>query len=60
MCLCVCVCVCMLRGGGIMRDEEKESVIEGILVLNLSPEFTNVLVFSSLSGEILFVFLPLL
>ena len=22
--VCVCVYVCMLRGGGIMRDEEKE------------------------------------
>ena len=40
-----------------MRDEEKVGVIEGILVLNLSSDLTNV---SSLSGEILFVFLPLL
>lgn len=34
----VCVCIYMLRGGGIMRDEEKVGVIEGILVLNLSSD----------------------
>ena len=44
----VCVCVCRLRGGGIMRDEEKVGVIEGILVMNLSSDLTNV---SSLSEK---------
>ena len=46
LCTCVgwererekCVCVCVLRGGRIMRDEEKVGVIEGILVLNLSSD----------------------
>ena len=38
LCVCLCVCVYMLRGGGIMRDEEKVGVIEGILVLNLSSD----------------------
>ena len=46
LCTCVgwererekCVCVCVLRGGRIMRDEEKVGVIKGILVLNLSSD----------------------
>ena len=38
VCVCLCVCVYILRGGGIMRDEEKVGVIEGILVLNLSSD----------------------
>ena len=38
LCVCLFVCVYMLRGGGIMRDEEKVGVIKGILVLNLSSD----------------------
>ena len=37
MCLCVCVYI-YVEGRGIMRDEEKVGVIEGILVLNLSSD----------------------
>ena len=37
MCLCVFVYI-YVEGRGIMRDEEKVGVIEGILVLNLSSD----------------------
>lgn len=52
------------RGGGgscagILKDGEREGVMDGILVLNSSPDLTNVLVFPSLSEEIIFLFLPL-
>lgn len=56
----MCVCLCVSGGGGILKDGEKEGVMKGILVLNLFPDLTNVLVFPSLSEEILFPFLPLL
>ena len=48
VCVCVCACVCVSRGGGILKDGEKEGVMKRILVLNSFPDLTNVLVFPSL------------